>query len=334
LFKPSEIYNAQDVLKNHFLQVHPFVFTKDGNDATQVSGTSSPTGFVWLVEEGHNLYRTFPWYVKTSKKNTVIQFPQMYKNFDAAKSHTVVQLVPVDVTGDYQTETGKHVPCEADAYNGHSRYDIFCLSAEVMENSDIEGLKFAHNIAEAQEKSETDFLWIVPDDVDILKDFDFVYKPEPWSLNYVHLFRNGRDSYDGVIFLSKYREITDKEEKFRHYRKMNFVDRQASTPVAYEIFTVNEYEDYLSAVYSTKTRMFWGITPTADIPKDFDFKYFIPSKDKTGLASTHGFVNAGVDTGVYLFSTSAPVTKEEFDTKTFANAKEKELVSKPAPDFN
>jgi len=331
-FNSTTTYNGQDVLKNHFLKKHPVIFTDDPEHIFQVHGKQSPTGYVWLVKHGIDVLHTFPWYFRPEKKkNAVHQFPHVYDNIRKVKSWTDVQLVPVDIKENYEHVHERHIAAFYDMYQGKEHFDVFYLGKDPL-SAELKkyNAKYAEDIKDAQEKSETTFLYVVPGDVKVEERFKFNYWPDGWSFDYCHVFRNGARDYDGVILLTKEHDVSKNEEDFWFFRNTKFVGTKASSPKLFDIFYVNDYDDYLNALKYSKTEMFWSIPPDVDVLEDFSFKrHKIPRPDKKYV---HVFKNGEHYDGVCLFNKERVVSKNEFDFSTFVNKKEiNEQASAPKP---
>lgn len=311
LFNTSSVYNGQDVLKNHFLHKHPIVRTTSP-DPLQARGYKSSTGYVWLVQDGVEILDTFPMYFRAQKKNTVYQFPHMFDNTRKVKSWTDMQLVPVDISDEFETQHEKNIVAFYDMYQGKPTFDIFYIGETLPAELEQLGAKLADSIRDAQEKSETTFLWIVPNDVTVDESFKFTYEPDGWSFDYCHVFRNGSTTYDGVILLTVYHDISKNEEAHAFYRDTKFVGTRASTPKPYDRFYISTYDEYLEAASKSSTRMFWAISEENDIG-DFTFNYHVAKYDGHGRRATHVFSRLGKPMGLRLFTVDSLVSKNEFE---------------------
>ena len=62
--------------------------------------------------------------------------------------------------------------------------------------------KKADTVQKAQQISLTKFVWIVFDDIEVEKDFNFDYVPDDYSQDIAHVFLNDK-TYDGICLVPK-----------------------------------------------------------------------------------------------------------------------------------
>ena len=194
-------------------------------------------------------------------------------------------------------------------------------------------IKNADSFESAQKKALTKFFWIVWPDTALLDTFDFDYVPDQWSSSYIHSFKNG-SYYDGIVLVPKKLAVTQKEIDYRFFRDKKEVDIIASTPVPYEIFRLNSYEEYLTAIETSTTDMFWVVWNDVEVKQDFKFDYYIPVYDSFHRQITHVFKNGEYYDGICLFSKSKPVSKHEFDHRFFINKKEIDIVASTPKSYD
>ena len=222
-------------------------------------------------------------------------------------------------------------------------YDIFYVSTGSI--LDHEWKKFREKFSSAQKienvktfndikkKSFTKFFWVVWDDLIIDDAFNFDYRVSKWDDEYVHVWLNN-NTYDGVSLFPKNANISQKEFVHRFFINKKEIDIVASNPKPFEKFYINSYADYIQALESTTTDMFWVIWN--DIILDFNFDYYVPYYDSFHRNLTHVFKNRDFFDGLCLFSKHTPVSKKEFDHRFFINKKEVDInasVPKPYDKF-
>lgn len=213
-------------------------------------------------------------------------------------------------------------------------YDIFYVSNTSVNENDwhkfknrfpssqkIENVK---TISDISKKSFTKLFWVVWDDLIISQDFNFTYSVPKWDEQYVHVFKNG-EYYDGVTLFPKNSNISLKEFQHRFYINKKEIEIQASTPKPFEKYYINSYDEYLSAVDSSSSDMFWVIWN--DIVLDFNFDYYIPYYDYFHRNITHVFKNGDHFDGLCLFSKKTTITKKEFDHRFFTNKKQVDIIA-------
>jgi len=191
--------------------------------------------------------------------------------------------------------------------------------------------KQASTFDEAKHKSFTKLFWLVWDDVHVLPSFKFSYPVPDWDQDYIHVFKNA-DIYDGICLVSKTTRVSEKEFSHRFFINKKEVDIVASIPVAYDIFNLNSYDEYIEAVTSSSTAMFWAVWNDVLINPEFKFDYYIPAYDVFHRNITHVFLNDKYYDGICLFSKTKTVSKNEFNNRFFVNKKEVDTVaSTPKP---
>jgi len=170
--------------------------------------------------------------------------------------------------------------------------------------------KKAKTFDDARKVSLTDFFWVVWDDVIVADDFEFDYIPDTWSKDYIHVFLNG-DLYNGIALVPKHAVITKKEVEHRFFVNKKEIDIVASTPVPYEYFEIDSYNEYLNALNNSKTTLFWMSSANIKINENFNFN---KSYD---INQTHAFIHrvAGKDlyNGLFLCSKNNVLTQKEVE---------------------
>jgi hypothetical protein len=92
--------------------------------------------------------------------------------------------------------------------------------------------------------------------------------------NITHVFKNG-EFYDGICLFSKHKDISKNEFDHRFFIDKVEVDIVASTPKQYDQYVIGDYNDYLTALNSSRTEMFWGIWSTVSITNQKIFDTYI-----------------------------------------------------------
>lgn len=235
MFK-SSVFNAQDILKNHFLKPNPIIYTSDTSDYSQATVYKDIAEYVWLINPKITLEKDFPLWAKPpiGQNSVAYEFPYVNKESHSVKSWDMVKLVPS--TGLVDTVERKSVICGVyDIYRGKSQFDIFFLGSEeddLYKNlKNKYSLKTIKNIKDAWECSETDMFWIVPKNIKVKDDFNFDLVPHERAYEYPHVFGNGEiDNHSGIVLMSKYYIPTDKELEYNFYVKKRIIKRIISAP--------------------------------------------------------------------------------------------------------
>jgi hypothetical protein len=219
-------------------------------------------------------------------------------------------------------------------------YDIFYVSARNKQNNtewksfkvNYPFAKFANSVHEAQTKSLTSFFWIVWDDIIVESDFKFDYQPDMWSNEYIHVFKNG-DFYDGICLLPKVAVISDREIQYRFFVKKKELEITASRPKPYDIFEIDTYDEYLSALESSTTEMFWMSSRNiiADIP-DLYFDHSNTYDRNMNHVFVHQVGDQKLNNGLFLCSKHTKLTQREIEFRHLVNRKEWDIIaSRPKP---
>jgi len=184
----------------------------------------------------------------------------------------------------------------------------------------------------------TDMFWGIPDDVDVKKDFKWDEELDKDEIdrrtNYI--FLNG-EHRDGVVLFNKFEEVTVKEIENRFFVNKKELDIVASEPKKYDKFTIDTYEDYTNALYSSKTNMFWGVPSDVIVRDDFDFSLYFSHYNNHDRNTNHIFNNGKYKDGVVLFSKNSLVSEKEIEHRFYITKKEWNIVAsdpKPYPVFN
>lgn len=217
-------------------------------------------------------------------------------------------------------------------------YDIFFIGNKNLYETEFGNLKekfpilkSANSVQEAQTKSITKFFWCVYPDLTIADDFNFSYVPDDWSLDYIHIFLNDNE-YDGISLIPKNALVSEKESKHRFYMNKKEVEIVASYPKIYDIFNINTYEEYLNALDTSKTEMFWIVPFNVNVAENFNFDTYFTHHNTYDRHMNHLFMNGKFHDGIILASKHLKISKREWDFKFIAKRKEWDIVaSYPKP---
>ena len=198
-------------------------------------------------------------------------------------------------------------------------------------------LKHAKTLEDAKRVCITKMFWVVWPDIVINNDFNFDYEPDSWSTEYIHVFKNN-EYYDGVCLIPKSSEVSVKELQHRFFVNKKEVDIQASRPCAYDIFNIDTYEDYLSALETSETDMFWMSTTNIGIDTEFVNNYYIPHREVQLLSQNHAFVHQVDDkelyNGLFLCSKKSELSKKEVEHRFVVNKIEHKTVASGPTKYN
>ena len=310
----KKTYNAQDILKNHFLNIYPIHYTDNTVDETVASQYAEQDDYVWIVDNSLSVLDSFPWHFRPSTHETPKRhtFPYVFKGSKRIKSWSKVKLVPTKTT---PTETVQHKNIAAyyDVYCGKDKFDVF----------------YNMSFEQAQQQATTDMFWLVPDDVEVSEFFKFKYKPDDWSFKYVHVFGNGApDRFDGIALFPKNYNPVQRELDHRFYVNKKEISIRASTPKLYPVYNFKTYEEYSDALETETSDLFWFVPDDVELCKDLDL--YFDHHNQYDRRTNHVFLNDQDYDGVILFSRHSPITEKEFTHRFLANKKEHlEVYSRP-----
>lgn len=186
--------------------------------------------------------------------------------------------------------------------------------------------KKADTVQKAQQISLTNFVWIVFDDIEIENSFNFDYVPDEWSQDLPHVFLNDK-TYDGVFLLPKNKNFSDKELAHRFFVQHKKVDIVASKPLPYNHFYIDTYEQYLQALETSSSELFW--VDTKNIKSNIPDLYFT-HHDTYNRRENHAFIHdvngRKLYNGLFLCSKHKPVTKKEIEHRHLVSRKEWDIV--------
>ena len=191
-------------------------------------------------------------------------------------------------------------------------------------------LKTASTVADAKRICITKMFWVVWPDIIVNDDFNFDYQPDAWSTDYVHVFKNN-EFYDGISLIPKDATIADRELQHRFFVNKKEIDVQTSRPRPYDVFNVDTYEDYLQAIETSTTEMFWMSSPNINVDTNVVNTFYISHHDQLDRKQNHAFIHRvdGKDlyNGVFLCSKHLPLSKKEVEYRFPVNRKEHDIVA-------
>jgi hypothetical protein len=216
-------------------------------------------------------------------------------------------------------------------------YDIFYVS-QLDKNqswqefkSQYPAAKHASTFRDAQKKCLTKFFWIVWDDLVVDQNFKFDYDPDQWSNNYIHVFKND-NLYNGILLCPKKIVVSKKEIEHRFFVNKKEIDIVASTPKPYDIFEIDSYDEYLSALENSTTELFWMIPNYVMLSKQFKFDIYFSHNQYYERSINHVYLNGKYYDGIVLCSKRSKFSKKEFNYRFISHKKEWPVViSKPKP---
>jgi hypothetical protein len=214
-------------------------------------------------------------------------------------------------------------------------YDIFYVGSNLDNWKKLKSrfllAKKVDSVEEAQQKSLTKMLWVVWSDISICDDFNFDYEVDDWSRDYIHTFLNGTYK-DGIVLIPKKATISQREIDYRFFLNRKEVDVVASTPLSFDFFEIETFEDYKHALERSSTEMCWISSPNISVDRNFVDRFYIPWYESVDRKQNHTFLNNKFHDGIVLCSKHVPLTKREVEHRYIVNRKEWDIVaSQPKP---
>ena len=205
---------------------------------------------------------------------------------------------------------------------------------------DIFNVETYDDYLRALENSKTELFWATTPNINTSNfDFSQIYFTHDDEYNrkenhaFIHKV-NEKDYYNGLLLLSKYKPVTEREIEYRHLVSGKEHDIVASGPVEYDSFTVDTYADYEYALTHSLTELFYAI-PTQ--VKDVELpKLYFTHDDEYHRKENHTFKNLcnkeEKDNGVFLCSKYKKLSKKELEHRHIVYKKGWDIiVSKHKP---
>jgi hypothetical protein len=180
----------------------------------------------------------------------------------------------------------------------------------------------------------SELFWGVPSDVNVAEDFNFdLYfsHHNRYDREINHVFLNG-EHRDGIVLFSRHLLVSEKEVEHRFYIKKKEWDIVASTPKSYPVFTVNNFNDYQTALDKTDNEMFFMINDNIEVDSNFDWNFYISYHNQYERKINHVWKNGEYFDGISLTTKHKPLSQREIEYRFFAVKKEyEEVASVPKP---
>ena len=187
----------------------------------------------------------------------------------------------------------------------------------------------------ALDDSESELFWMSSKNISCFDNmFDFYISHHDQNLrkqNHVFLHKNYDSvSYNGLILCSKYKPLTKKEVEHRHPVERIEHAEIYSKNRKYDVFNIENYDDYLQALETSETEMFWMTSPNINTT-DFDFNLTFDFTNEFDRNINHAFAHNDDEeisyNGVFLCSKNKIATHKEIEYRHFANVKHWDIVA-------
>jgi hypothetical protein len=190
--------------------------------------------------------------------------------------------------------------------------------------------KQVNNFAEAKQKAFTKMFWVVWNDLVLDVDFKFDYAVPEWDQQYIHIFNNGKH-FDGVCLFPKTAMPAERELKHRFFLKKKEINIQASSPKLYDIFHIDTYEEYKTALETSTTEMFWMTSHNLRVFKDFKFDMYFSHHNTDDRNHNHAFIHqtpvSNFYNGIFLCTKNKPLTQREIEYRFPIQRREWDIVA-------
>ena len=179
--------------------------------------------------------------------------------------------------------------------------------------------------------------WCVWSNIEITDNtiFDLYFDPNDGKYDYDrsenHVYKNtcnGIESYlNGVVLFSTNKIITEREFNHRFLVDKKEHDLVVSQYKKYDVFTFNNYKDYLSAKERSTTEMFWIVPTDVVVNNDFKFDLTFQFNNEYDRSINHVFLNDKYYDGVILTSKKINISEREFNHRFLINKKEHDIIA-------
>jgi predicted transcriptional regulator len=219
------------------------------------------------------------------------------------------------------------------------RFIADCKEWDIVASNPIEYDTFVvdsyNDYQAALENSKTEMFWAVSANIKIDPAFNFnlyvSHDNYDRKQNHAFIHRvNDENYYNGVFLFSKHKPVTQKEIEHRFIADCKEWDIIASGPIEYDTFVVDSYNEYVYALETSKTEMFWATSCNISTD-DFKFDLYFTHNNDYDRKQNHAFIHRVNDedhyNGVFLFSKHKPVTQKEIEHRFIADCKEWNVVA-------
>jgi hypothetical protein len=162
------------------------------------------------------------------------------------------------------------------------------------------------------------------------RDESYMYER---SENHAFIHQVGdRRLYNGLFLCSTHKPLTEREVEHRHIVDRKEWDIVGSTAKKYDVFEINSYDEYLSALETSTTEMFWIIPNYVNKGKRFKFDVYFSHDQSYERSINHVYLNGKYHDGIVLCSKYSKFSKREFDYRFISHKKEwPVIISTPKP---
>jgi hypothetical protein len=190
----------------------------------------------------------------------------------------------------------------------------------------------------AKANSKTEMFWGIPSDVELKNKLELYFTHHnQYDRKITHVFLNDK-SYDGVVLYSKNVELTKQEIEHRFFAVKKEHNEIYSIPKPFELFDIDNYEEYLIAVENSKTDLFWMSSRNIDPNKELINSFYISHHDTVDRNQNHVFEH-NIDSevlynGLMLLNKKKLLTEKEVNHRFPVERKEWKIYGSKAKQYD
>ena len=287
-------------------------------DALYAAQQRSATSMFWFVDHEHELndnfnidYRVPVWdqqYVHTFKNSGAFLISKYYTISDKESMYLFfVNKKETDTIITHRKSPDVFFAINHENSKEKIRYKFpkakFCL---------ITDNKIQNAVYEAQKRSSTDMFWFVEPEYELIES-DLNYSVPDWDKQYVHVFQEKKsEQFTGSYLIPKQYKIAEKEAEHVFFINKKEISQITTSLLDYEVFTVDTYDDYLTARDTSLTDMFYVVFSDLKVSENFKFNYTVNKKSKH---LNYVFKNGTAYDGIFLTSKTQKITKKEYESR-------------------
>ena len=311
--KHSKNKQAYDQFKAQHPNAYWLTDVTTVSEAAQKASKLSMTGMYWLVTDDviFNPDMDFSWKPEAWDRQYSHVWPTVDSRENAVIEFSGVYLIPKSYkVTEQDLENGTLDATKIIAYpvNRLAPYDIFRANWQSFRS-------ITDACQQAQQSCKTEMHWMILDDVKVLDDWDFNWRPAVWDRRYVHVWKTSSGEHTGV-YLIPGDYLPDGEESHQgSIRSIKLMPEIASSVVPQDIFFISYREPTADANYEklrsqfprakrvhgvkgihhahircaelAETGMFFTVDADTVVDQGFSFDYRPPDYDRQYLHLWH-----------------------------------------------
>ena len=338
------VYDS-DILKKEIRARFPlakfFVINDDFSryDALCSIQKKSLTAMFWVIDIGYEIKKDYnfnfivpDWdkkYVHVFKEEKTGSYKGVYlfpKNYHITKNESehlfFINKKEIDITVSCKKELDIFFAIyeSIETKNKIQSSFPFAKFLTIDENNTIQDALY-----KAQKDSSTEIFWFVEAGYTIKENFNLDYIVPSWDRKYVHVFKEEKtDTYKGLYLIPKSYLISKKEAENIFFVNKKEIPIIGCRALDYEVFIVNNYDDYLNAKNKNTTDMFYIVFSDLKVLDTFNFDHYI---EKGSRHLNYVFKNGNYYDGIFLTSKTQKITEREFKNRFLLNRTEIDVTA-------